>query len=104
MPLQKKENIIHWNRNLEPSDETLELKAKVGDVTLKEGDLVILDADYIFEENDPRINFSERKEPLQRYEERYQKEKRKKVTEDYENYEKTLNEEGPKVSRQEKNK
>ena len=95
----KKENIIHWNRNLEPSDETLELKAKVGDVTLKEGDLVILDADYIFEENDPRINFSERKEPLQRYEERYQKEKRKKVTEDYENYEKTLNEEGPKVSR-----
>ena len=47
----RKDNIIHWQEDIYPSDETLELNPSVGQgISLKKGDLVILDADFIFEE------------------------------------------------------
>ena len=53
----KKENIIHWRQNLNPTDGVLGLDVKRGETILKEGDLVILDADFIYDENDPNINY-----------------------------------------------
>jgi len=51
-----KDNVIHWNRELHPSDEVLELEQMRGeDVVLKAGDLVLLDADYIYDENDSTL-------------------------------------------------
>ncbi len=47
----RKDNVIHWNEELAPSDEVLGLYPMVGDgIQLRKGDLVILDADFIFEE------------------------------------------------------
>ena len=46
-----KDNVIHWKGNLCPSDEALELEPYVGDgILLKAGDLVLLDADFIWDE------------------------------------------------------
>lgn len=71
----RKENIIHWNKQLEPSDETLGLQTKRGNVILKEGDLVILDADFLYDEDDLNINYSNNKEIRNEFEKRYQREK-----------------------------
>ena len=49
--LLRRDNSIYWNEVLEPSDEALGLAPRVGaGVHLKKGDLVILDADFIYEE------------------------------------------------------
>ena len=58
----KKENIIHWRQNLNPTDGVLGLDVKRGETILKEGDLVILDADFIYDENDPNINYINNKD------------------------------------------
>ena len=70
----KKENIIHWRQNLNPKDEILGLGVKRGETILKEGDLVILDADFIYDENDPNINYINNKDIYDEFEKRYQSE------------------------------
>lgn len=70
----KKENIIHWRQNLNPTDGVLGLDVKRGETILKEGDLVILDADFIYDENDPNINYINNKNIYDEFEKRYQKE------------------------------
>lgn len=70
----KKENIIHWRQNLNPTDGVLGLDVKRGETILKEGDLVILDADFIYDENDPNINYINNKDIYDEFEKRYQSE------------------------------
>ena len=71
-----RDNIIHWKDSLSPTEEVLGLDAKRGETVLKEGDLVILDADFIYDENDPNINYTNRKFMYKKFEERYQREKK----------------------------
>ena len=70
----KRKNIIHWKENLDPTEEVLGLGAKRGTVILEEGELVILDADFIYDENDPNINYTNNKYLYDEFEKRYQKE------------------------------
>ena len=70
-----KKNIIHWKESLEPSEEVLGLDTKRGTETLEEGDLVILDADFIYDENDPNITHTNNKFLYDEFEERFQNEK-----------------------------
>ena len=78
----RKENIIHWRQKLEPSEETLGLDHKRGGKVLNEGELVILDADFIYDENDPNITYSNQKHLYDEFEKRYQRElkERKKIS------------------------
>ena len=69
-----KPNNIHWNGNLDPSNKVLGLGDTVGDAILKNGDLVILDADFIYNENDKDIKYPE-KERTDKFEERYKEDK-----------------------------
>ena len=71
-----KENIIHWNKELNPSEGVLGLTPMRGDNVLKGNDLVILDADFIYDEKDPNINYSNEREIYNEFESRYQKELR----------------------------
>ena len=49
----KKDNIIHWKDDLLPTSNSLNLNDKVGeDVVLKKGDLVLMDADFIYDEDE----------------------------------------------------
>lgn len=73
----KKRNIIHWKENLNPTEEVLGLGAKRGKVILEKGELVILDADFIYDENDPNINYTNNKPLYDEFEKRYQTEKKK---------------------------
>nr|MCR5482821.1 hypothetical protein [Bacilli bacterium] len=70
-----KENIIHWRDNIDPSNETLGLDNNRGESVLSEGDLVILDADFIFDENDLNIEHTNNKPLFDTFEKRYQNEK-----------------------------
>lgn len=72
----KRKNVIHWQENLDPTEEILGLGAKRGTKILEEGDLVILDADFIYDENDPNINYTNNKHLYDEFEKRYQREKR----------------------------
>lgn len=72
----RKDNIIHWRENLSPTDDVLGLDTKRGKAILKEGDLVILDADFIYDENDQNINYSNNKVLYDEFEKRYQIEKK----------------------------
>lgn len=72
-----KDNVIYWNEKLNPSDEVLGLQTKRGEMILKEGDLVILDADFIYDEKDSNINYADKREICNEFEERYQREKNK---------------------------
>lgn len=70
-----KDNIIHWQGNLSPSDKALELDNKRGTIILNKGDLVILDADFIYDENEENKSYASNSLPLQRkFEKRYQEE------------------------------
>lgn len=71
-----RDNKIYWNENIEPTDEVLNFDSKRGNDTLKSGDLVILDADFIFDENDPNIKYTNNKNTS--FEERYKKESNRK--------------------------
>lgn len=71
----KKENIIHWNENLNPSKNLLGLRTKRGETILKEGDLVLLDADFIYDERDSNIEHTNCKPTYNKFEKRYQREK-----------------------------
>lgn len=65
-----KDNKVHWRENLPLTDERLELNTYRGNDTLKKGDIVIIDNDFIYDENNKdKINYST---PLQRkFEARY---------------------------------
>ncbi len=71
-----RKNVIHWRDSLSPTEEILGLDDKRGETILKEGDLVILDADFIYDENDPNINYSNNKVLYDEFEKRYQNEKK----------------------------
>ena len=51
-----KDNKIYWYENITPSDETLEFTKTIGNHQLKKGELIVLDGDYIYNENDHNIN------------------------------------------------
>lgn len=74
----RKKNIIHWNENLDPSEETLGFDKRRSEKVLNAGDLVILDADFIYDENAQDINYTNQKEICNKFEERYQREKKEK--------------------------
>lgn len=49
----RKDNIIHWNEQLDPTDYSLNLDSKIGDnIILKKGELVLIDDDFIYKENE----------------------------------------------------
>ena len=54
----KKDNNIHWRFPIEPSDEVLNLSGNYGNEKLKEGDLVIVDNDCIYEVDNPPENIT----------------------------------------------
>lgn len=66
-----KDNIIHWNTPINPTNESLELEEKRGDTILKKGQLVILDADHIYDEKSEE---AQKKLSNSQYEKRYQEE------------------------------
>lgn len=69
-----KDNVINWRSNLEPSNKVLELDSSRGkDITLKKGDLVLLDADFIYDAKN--FKFNNKRPIVNIFEERYQKEK-----------------------------
>ena len=69
-----KDNVINWRSNLEPSDKVLELDSSRGqDIVLKKGDLVLLDADFIYDAKN--FNFNTKRPIVNTFEARYQKEK-----------------------------
>lgn len=51
-----RDNKVYWNEPLYNDDKNLGLQAYQGNGTLKAGDLVILDADFIFDESVPDDN------------------------------------------------
>ena len=53
-----KPNVLHWKEDINPTDESLELDSKRGNIVLDAGDWVILDADYIFDVNTPKEEVS----------------------------------------------
>lgn len=67
----KKDNIVHWNTPLYPTDEALELKKYINASQLKKGDLIILDADHIYEGYKYNLTNKE-------FEDRYQEELKEK--------------------------
>lgn len=72
-----KDNDIHWKEDIRPSDETLGFSKFRGTEKLEQGHFVILDADFIYDENDPNIEYPE-PQRYDRFEARYQSEKRSK--------------------------
>ncbi len=50
-----KPNTIHWNGNISLTDELLELEPYIHGDELKEGDLVLIDGDGIFRDDDPKL-------------------------------------------------
>lgn len=72
----KRKNIIYWQEDLTPTEEVLGLESKRGTTILDEGDLVILDADFIYDENDPNIHHTNTKALYDEFENRYQNERK----------------------------
>ena len=69
-----KDNIIYWKKNLEPCDEALELGEFRGSEVLKKGDIVLLDADHIYDLDDEDISHNRTKYFDDFFEKRYQDE------------------------------
>ncbi len=71
----KKDNVIYWNGNLNPCDEALELDSYRGEEKiLKAGDVILLDADSIFDLENEIVSHNKSKYFDDVFEERYQKE------------------------------
>lgn len=66
-----KDNYIHWDTTIEPNDSSLELGERRGNTVLKKGQLVILDADHLYDE---RSTKAKKELAVSEYEKRYQKE------------------------------
>ena len=73
-----KDNKIYWYENITPSDETLEFTKTIGNHQLKKGELIVLDGDYIYNENDHKIN-SKMSNLQTEFEKTYQKELKKRT-------------------------
>ena len=73
-----KDNVIHWNSEIMQIDEVLGFEPKRGNTILKAGELVILDADFIFDYMNTPEKYLEydwdHTRNQRRYEARYQKE------------------------------
>ena len=80
----RKENIIHWNENLNPSLEVLTFSSERGNSTLKAGDFVILDADFIFDEKAHHIDYANRRNINNEFEKRYEQEKKEETAKEFE--------------------
>lgn len=70
-----KDNVVHWDGTLALNDETLGFDKRRGNVTLKAGEVVILDADYIYNKNNMTVDNPLGNTYLIDFEERYQNEK-----------------------------
>ena len=66
-----KDNKIYWNEPLSPSDTVLMLQEYRGSEELKKGDVVICDADYIYDESGKNYNIQR----VAEYELKFKKEK-----------------------------
>lgn len=66
-----KDNKIYWNKPLSPSDTALMLQEYRGSEELKKGDVVICDADYIYDESGKNYNIQK----VAEYELKFKKEK-----------------------------
>lgn len=73
-----KDNKIYWYENITPSDETLEFTKTIGNHQLKKCELIVLDGDYIYNENDHNIN-SKMSNLQTEFEKTYQKELKKRT-------------------------
>lgn len=71
-----KDNKYYWNSELSDSSKARELNEKVGEVELKKGDLVLLDADWIFTEgsNIKVPPFSQAEQLYYKFKDRYDNE------------------------------
>lgn len=70
-----KDNIINWIKPLGESSSARELKEKVGDKILKKGDLVLLDLDWIYDdEGNVEVPCGKQKYLYAQFEQRYKKE------------------------------
>ena len=49
------DNIIYWNKNLNPSCSSLSFTEKRGNIVLKKGDPIIIDADHMYDEKSGNI-------------------------------------------------
>ena len=74
-----KDNKIYWHNDLKPSDEALGLEHYRQAKELKAGECVILDADFMFDENDKKIKMAVNSFDRE-FEIRYQKELKLKNT------------------------
>ncbi|MBR1413307.1 MAG: hypothetical protein IJ574_01385 [Bacilli bacterium] len=71
-----KDNKRYWRKNLPVSDGSLGLQPYIGGEQLKKGDIVIIDADFIYDENDPEVEYDLcHHELCHRFENQYQKSK-----------------------------
>lgn len=71
-----KDNIVHWNDPLSPSDESLELGKFRDAPLLKKGELALLDADSLYDEKTPGLWESFK---YNKYELRYREERAKEI-------------------------
>ena len=71
-----KENTINWNKNIAHESSNLTLEEKRDNKVLQPGDLVLLDADFIYKDDDPNIQYPEHSYAHE-FENRYQEESRK---------------------------
>ena len=70
------DNKIHWEKNLNPSNEAIGLSEYIGKEELKKGDIVIIDNDYIFREHEiDKVKNISSFRTFKRFEKRYQEEK-----------------------------
>lgn len=65
------DNQVNWKTKLEPSIKSLGLDEYVGVGNLFRGDIVILDNDYIYKDDNPKIGYSSNS-VQEKYEKRYQ--------------------------------
>ena len=72
-----KDNKIYWHNDLRPTDESLGLQKYRGTEELKAGELVVLDADFMYDENDKKIKMASKSFDRE-FEIRYQRERRLK--------------------------
>lgn len=73
-----KDNIIHWGKELSDESVNQSFDGKRGNIVLKKGDLVVLDADYIYKVGDKNIVYP-RGSKAYDFEERYLEEKKKEL-------------------------
>ena len=72
-----KDNKIYWHNDLKPTDESLGLQKYRKARELKAGDFVVLDADFMYDENDEKIKIAEHSFDRE-FEIRYQRERKLK--------------------------